>query len=105
MIAVFASPRSPWPATETGAAGATTAAGQALLHAVLGDSAAVGDSAAFGDSALRELAERSRVDLHRRVRELFDARAARFTAVLSEAGVVMDEPERLRVAGQALARG
>ncbi|HEY2670289.1 MAG TPA: ABC transporter [Rugosimonospora sp.] len=66
-------------------------AGVALLRAIR------------GDGMLRGLAERARADLDRRLRELFDARAGRFTGALTEAEVATGQPERLRAAGRAIA--
>lgn len=55
------------------------------------------------DRTLREWAGRARADLDRRLRELFDARAARFTGALAGIEVAPDQPDRLRAAGNAVA--
>jgi hypothetical protein len=86
MIAVFASTAFIPTGAEIVVAGGTSAAGQALLSAV------------FGDQAMRKLAEQSRGDLIRRVRELLDADAAGFIATLDAAGAPDDAAARLRAA-------
>jgi hypothetical protein len=55
--------------------------------------------AIFGDQAVRELADRAREDLIRRVRALLDAEAGRFHRALESAEVRPDAGDRLRRAG------
>lgn len=57
----------------------------------------------FCDRALRDLAWQARVDLGRRVRELFDARLGRFLSTLDAARIPAGTPDRLRDAAQAAA--
>ncbi|GAA5177068.1 dynamin family protein [Rugosimonospora acidiphila] len=69
----------------------TPDAGAALLRAI------------SCDETLRELAERGRTELDRRLRELFDDRTSRFTGVLAGAEIGPDQPERLYAAAEAVA--
>jgi hypothetical protein len=73
------------------AGGGAPEAGAALLRSIR------------ADRTLREWTERARADLDRRLRELVDARAARFTAALAGVEVAADQPDRLRAAGNAVA--
>ena len=57
----------------------------------------------FGDRAVRDLARQARVDLGRRMRELFDSRLGRFLATLEAAAVPAGAPDRLRSASRATA--
>ena len=63
-------------------------AGQKLLEAV------------FGDQAVRSLAERARKSLEARVRELFAAELARYTALIDVLALDPDTPEQLRRASR-----
>ena len=74
-------------------AGGTSAVGQRILEAIL------------GDQAVRALAARARTDLVDRVRALLDAEAARFSDVLEPAVPDDGAPARLRDALSAVARG
>ncbi|KQY64765.1 ABC transporter [Nocardioides sp. Root151] len=73
---------------EAGIAGGSAVIGQKLLEAV------------FGDQAVRELAERARRDLTRRVDALLATERARFTTLVDALGVDADGPERLRKAAR-----
>ncbi|WP_203916968.1 ABC transporter [Rugosimonospora africana] len=95
-IAVLAPPTSDAPGSPEAdradpATGGGAGAGLALLHSIR------------ADETLRELAGRAGADLQRRLRELFDARSARFTGALAGVEVAVDQPERLRIAGHAVA--
>ncbi len=72
MIAVFASTGG-LTGTEVVVAGGTSALGQKVLEAI------------FGDQAVRALAERARVRLMERVKDVLDTEAERYTAVLDAA--------------------
>ncbi len=73
---------------EVGIAGGSAVLGQKLLEAV------------FGDQAVRSLAERARTSLEVRVRELFGAELARYTALLDSLGLDLETPEQLRRASR-----
>jgi hypothetical protein len=73
---------------EVGIAGGSAVLGQKLLEAV------------FGDQAVRTLAERARKALEVRVRELFAAELARYTALVDSLGLDADAPEQLRRASR-----
>ena len=71
---------------EIAVAGGTSALGQRLLEAIL------------GDQAVRALAARARDDLLDRVRRLLDGETERFRARLAAAAPAPDAPQRLRSA-------
>ncbi|QIG45752.1 ABC transporter [Nocardioides anomalus] len=73
---------------EVGIAGGSAVLGQKLLEAV------------FGDQAVRSLAERARKALEVRVRELFAAELARYTALVDSLDLDADAPEQLRRASR-----
>jgi predicted GTPase len=73
---------------EVGIAGGSAVLGQKLLEAV------------FGDQAVRSLAERARKSLEARVRELFAAELARYTALVDVLALDPDTPEQLRRASR-----
>jgi energy-coupling factor transporter ATP-binding protein EcfA2 len=83
MIAVFAHTGG-LTGAEIVIAGGTSAVGQKLLEALL------------GDEAVRLLADRARADLDRRIGEFLDEEAARFHAVLEDHAVDADLGPRLR---------
>jgi len=73
---------------EVGIAGGSAVLGQKLLEAV------------FGDQAVRSLAERARKALEARVRDLFGAEQARYTALVDGLGLDPDIAEQLRRASR-----
>ncbi|HEX5087905.1 MAG TPA: dynamin family protein [Nocardioides sp.] len=73
---------------EVGIAGGSAVLGQKLLEAV------------FGDQAVRSLAERARKSLEARVRELFAAELARYTALLDGLALDPETAEQLRRASR-----
>ncbi|WJK33449.1 ABC transporter [Solwaraspora sp. WMMA2065] len=75
MIAVFASTAFIPTGLEVAAAGGTTVAAQKVLEAI------------FGDQAIRNLANRSREGLLRRIRALLDEEAGRYLRLIEAAGV------------------
>jgi hypothetical protein len=87
MVVTFASTAGITGA-EVGIAGGSAVLGQKLLEAV------------FGDQAVRNLSERARKDLERRVDELFAGERARFSTVLDDLGVDPRSPELLRAAAR-----
>ncbi len=87
MIVVFAHTAGVTGA-EVGIAGGSAVLGQKLLEAV------------FGDQAVRTLAEKARVDLEERVRNLLDDERARYTDLLTSLEVQADLPDRLRDASR-----
>jgi hypothetical protein len=91
MLAVFAHTGG-LTGAETVIAGGTSAVGQKLLEAI------------FGDQAVRTLASRAREELVERVDRLLRADAARFEAVLDEAGPDADAFARLHAAADAVRR-
>jgi Dynamin family len=90
MIAVFAATSFIPTGAEIAVAGGTTVAAQKVLEAI------------FGDQAVRALADRARVDLLDRLDAVYRAEAARFTAVLDDAGVDHDMARRLRSAADRI---
>jgi energy-coupling factor transporter ATP-binding protein EcfA2 len=92
MVAVFAQTGG-LTGAEIAIAGGTTAVGQRLLEALL------------GDEAVRMLADKARADLDRRTGELLDAEAARFHAVLDDRAVDPDLGPRLRARAMDLRSG
>jgi hypothetical protein len=90
MIAVFASTAFIPTGLEIAVAGGTTVAGQKLLEAV------------FGDQAMRELARTARDDLTRRVGDLLDTEAARYTVLLADVETDDAGGDRLRAAADAV---
>jgi hypothetical protein len=85
MLAVFAQTGG-LTGAEALVAGGTSAAGQRILEALL------------GDQAVRTLAEKARASLLERTRALLDAESARFDAVLGPVAPDADAGERLRAA-------
>ncbi|MEZ5096974.1 MAG: hypothetical protein R2731_13235 [Nocardioides sp.] len=73
---------------EVGIAGGGAVVGQKLLEAV------------FGDQAVRDLAERARRELERRVEELLDVERRRYTDLLDSLGIRAETPEQLRQAAR-----
>jgi hypothetical protein len=73
---------------EAGIAGGSAVLGQKLLEAV------------FGDQAVRSLAERARMSLAVRVRELVDAERARYVDLLDSLALDAQTPEHLRAAAR-----
>jgi hypothetical protein len=90
MIGVFTATAFIPTGAEIAVAGGTTLAAQKVLEAI------------FGDQAVRELADRARVDLMARVRGVLDEEVARRTGVLAAAGVDRAAGERLRRAADAV---
>ena len=88
MIVVFAHTGGMLVGAEAGVAGGTAVLGQKLLEAV------------FGDQAVRTLAQRARLDLERRTRELFDVERRRYTDLLGSLSVDAASPDRLRAAAR-----
>jgi hypothetical protein len=91
MVAVFTATAFIPTGAELAVAGGTTLAAQKVLEAI------------FGDQAVRELADRARVDLLDRVRALLADEGGRFLLVLTGAGVDVAAPERLNRAAVAVA--
>lgn len=89
MVAVFAHTGG-LTGAEVAIAGGTSAAGQKLMEALL------------GDQAVRRLAEQARSDLDRRVGVLMDRESARFQKELSRIELDRDAGPRLRTAAQAM---
>ncbi len=88
MVVVFAHTAGVTGA-EAGVAGGSAVLGQKLLEAV------------FGDQAVRSLAERARISLEDRVRELLEQERARFLVLLGEsAGTGSDVGEQVRAASR-----
>ncbi|MCV2491781.1 ABC transporter [Geodermatophilus sp. YIM 151500] len=90
MVAVFASTGG-LTGGEVAVAGGTTAVGQRLLEAVL------------GDAAVRSLAARARADLRERAGRLLDTERARFADLVTAAAPAPDGITRLRAAADGLA--
>lgn len=90
MIGVFTATHFIPTGVEVAVAGGTTVAAQKVLEAI------------FGDQAIRDLAGRSRRDLLERVQALLDAEAARFLAVLDDAGVDRAATRRLSEAARTV---
>jgi hypothetical protein len=88
MISVFAATSFIPTGAEIAVAGGTTIAAQKVLEAI------------FGDQAVRALADQARTDLLDRFTALYRAEAARFTALLDEAGVDPDMARRLSFAAE-----
>jgi hypothetical protein len=91
MLAVFAHTGG-LTGAEVAVAGGTSAVGQRLLEALL------------GDQAVRTLASRAREDLLTRARRLLAAEAARFHAVLAPAAPAAGAAERLAEAARTVER-
>jgi len=91
MIAVFAHTGG-LTGAEVAVAGGTSAVGQRLLEALL------------GDQAVRTLAEQAREDLLRRTRALLAEEQARYDALLADTAPVAAGRERLEAAVDALER-
>jgi NAD(P)-dependent dehydrogenase (short-subunit alcohol dehydrogenase family) len=91
MLAVFAQTGG-LTGAEVVVAGGTSAVGQKVLEALL------------GDQAVRTLAARAREDLLRRTRELLDLEAARFHERLEAAAPPPDAHERLEAAVRTVER-
>jgi hypothetical protein len=89
LVAVFAARWYAPTATELAVAGGLRGGDRALVDRV------------FADPELRDLAWQARADLGRRVRELLDARLARYRDAVDAAGVPDGLPDRLRVAARA----
>jgi hypothetical protein len=85
MLAVFASTGG-LTGAEALVAGGTSAAGQRILEALL------------GDQAVRTLAEQARASLLERTRGLLESESARFDALLAPAAPDPEAGDRLRVA-------
>ncbi len=83
MIVVFAHTGG-LTGAEAGIAGGGAVVGQKLLEAV------------FGDQAVRDLAERAKRDLERRVTDLLDAERARYLDLLDSLQIADDAAEQLR---------
>jgi hypothetical protein len=92
MFTVFAATAFIPTGAEVVVAGGTTIAAQKVLEAI------------FGDQAVRELADRAREDLLRRVRALLAVEAGRFTRALDAAGVEPGLGDRLRRADAQVRR-
>ncbi len=91
MISVFTATSFIPTGAEIAVAGGTTIASQKVLEAI------------FGDQAVRALADQARVDLLDRVSAVFRAEAARFTAILDQAGVDEGMARWLRSAAERVA--
>jgi hypothetical protein len=91
MLAVFAHTGG-LTGAEVAIAGGTSAAGQRVLEALL------------GDQAVRTLAEKAREDLLRRAGVLLDAEARRYEALLARAAPGQAGTERLRAVVDELER-
>jgi len=89
MIAVFASTGG-LTGAEVVVAGGTSAVGQRLLEALL------------GDQAVRDLAAKAREDLLRRTRRLLEAEADRYRALLAKAVPAPERQEQLEAAVRAV---
>jgi hypothetical protein len=89
MVVVFASTAGVTGA-EVGIAGGSAVIGQKVLEAV------------FGDQAVRRLAHQARVDLNRRVQQLYDEERQRFHDVLDTLGVNPDAAENLRAVSRRI---
>jgi hypothetical protein len=87
MVVVFAHTAG-LTGAEAGIAGGSAVLGQKLLEAV------------FGDQAVRRLAERSRVSLEGRVRELLDAERARYLELLDSLEIDPGSADLLRAASR-----
>jgi hypothetical protein len=90
MIAVFASTSFIPTGLEVAVAGGTTVAGQKVLEAV------------FGDQAMRELARTARDDLLRRVADLLNEEAQRYTELLAGIDADTARGDKLRADAQAV---
>ena len=88
MVVVFAHTGGALVGAEAGVAGGGALLGQKLLEAV------------FGDQAVRTLAERARVDLERRVAELFGAERQRYLDLLDSLKVTPGSAETLRTSAR-----
>ncbi len=73
---------------EVGIAGGSAVLGQKLLEAV------------FGDQAVRDLAERARTELNRRINGLIDAERARYLDLLDSLQIAEDAPDLLRASSR-----
>jgi hypothetical protein len=91
LVAVFTSRSFAPTAAELSVADELSAPDRALLDRV------------FANRALRDLAWQARVELGRRVRQLFDGRLDRYAATLDAAQVQVGVAERLRTAARATA--
>ncbi|MFC7481048.1 GTPase domain-containing protein [Luedemannella flava] len=92
MVVVFAATAFIPTGAELAVGAGTTVAAQKILEAI------------FGDQAVRELAEKARADLLRRVGALLATEADRFRAVLAAAPVDDAAPDALRRAAAEVAR-
>jgi hypothetical protein len=90
MIGVFAATAFIPTGAEIGVAAGTTIAAQKILEAI------------FGDEALRRLSRMARDDLLARIKTIFVAEAARYTAVREDVALLPDLPERMRIASQSV---
>lgn len=90
MITVFTATSFIPTGAEVVVAGGTTIAAQKVLEAI------------FGDQAVRDLADKARVDLLHRVRVLLEEEANRFRAALDRAAVDPEASARLRRASNAV---
>jgi hypothetical protein len=89
MVSVFAQTGG-LTGAEVAIAGGSSAAGQKVLEAVL------------GDQVVRRLADEARRDLSERVDVLLAEEAERFHALLRDVGADPEAPQRLRAVAEAL---